>query len=378
MFDHEDTFAELNHRGPLTDKLAFLHDTVQQTFPFIHRIAVILYNPKTDLLSTFVASSGDNNPLRNYRARLQDVPSLQEILAAGRPRLIRDLDLYAAAHDSQAIHTQRLSSSGFHSSYTMPIEVDDTFIGFIFFNSRQADAFSDQTLAQLDMYGHMISLAVAHELTKIRAMLATLHTARHITTVRDMETGAHLERMAHYSRLIAEELAERCNFTDEYIHHIFLFSPLHDIGKVGIPDAILKKPTTLSADEFHIMQQHVTKGREIIDSIIKDVELEALPHIEVLRNIAEYHHEAVDGHGYPHGLNGEQIPIEARIIAVADVFDALTSDRSYKQRWPNDEAFVMLRNLAGYKLDPLCVEALLKHRSEIEEIQQRFRETDPG
>jgi HD-GYP domain-containing protein (c-di-GMP phosphodiesterase class II) len=205
-------------------------------------------------------------------------------------------------------------------------------------------------------------------------MLATVKAARDISAHRDMETGAHLDRMSHYARLIAKELAERYGFDDEFIEHIFLFAPLHDIGKIGVPDAILRKPARLTEDEFETMKTHTQKGRQMIDAMLKDFGLDSFQHIDVMRNIAEYHHETIDGRGYPHGMKGDAIPIESKIIAVSDIFDALTSRRPYKTAWTNEEAFAMLRQLAGRQLDRDCVDALIKNAGRVEEIQKRFRE----
>src|SRR5205823_3663498 len=121
---------------------------------------------------------------------------------------------------------------------------------------------------------------------------------------------------------------------------------------------------------FAIMKTHTQLGREIVDSLVANFGLGDLPDIESLRNIATYHHEALNGSGYPLGLVEKEIPLEARIIAVADVFDALTSQRPYKRAWSNDEAFVVLQQLAGLKLDRDCVAAMLSRRGEVEEIQQ--------
>lgn len=124
------------------------------------------------------------------------------------------------------------------------------------------------------------------------------------------------------------------------------------------------------------MKEHVVIGRRIIDAILQDFGLDTLPHADMLRNIAEYHHEAVDGSGYRLGLRGEEIPIEARIIAVADIFDALTSRRRYKVAWTNQEAFRLLQQLAGFKLDRDCVAALIENEEAVLEIQAQFNE-DP-
>jgi HD-GYP domain-containing protein (c-di-GMP phosphodiesterase class II) len=145
-----------------------------------------------------------------------------------------------------------------------------------------------------------------------------------------------------------------------------------------VPDNILKKPGKLTEEEFELMKRHSEKGREIIDSIMADFGLDNVRYLDMLRNIAEHHHEAINGSGYPDGLAGDAIPIEARIIAVADVFDALTSHRPYKERWSNDEAIAMLRRLVGIRLDKDCVEALIKNRKEVESIQQQFTENQFG
>lgn len=375
MFEHQDVLANLDKKGNLSDKLRYIHDTLKQRFPFINRIAVATYETDADLLKTFISSDDSGETLVHYQAKLSDAPSLQEILAVGKPRIVNDLTIFS--HSPQR-HAQAISSGGFHSSYTMPIYLDEQFFGFIFFNSYENDVFSQESLYFIDLFGHMISLLISHELATIRTMYSTLQAAKHISTFRDNETGAHMDRMSHYSRLIAQSLADKYQLSDEYIEHIFLFSPMHDIGKIGIPDAILKKPGKLTPQEYTVMKSHAAKGREIIDMITKDAHLEAFPHLDILRNIAQYHHEDIDGHGYPQGLHNQEIPIEARIIAVADVFDALTSKRPYKESWTNQAAFDMLQKLTGHKLDKECVMALINNVSEVEAIQKKYSENEFG
>jgi len=375
MFEHQDILSDLNKAATLSDKLKFVHDILKTRFDFLDRVAIAIYDDKTDVLKTFIHSSDVKQPLRHYHAKLADSRSLQQILEIGKPRVINDLNVF---NEGQHEHTKRIAASDYHASYTMPMYMDDTFIGFIFFNSHQTNVFDQEVLHYLDLFGHMVSLLISQELMAVNTLFSTLQAARHISNFRDQETGGHLERMSHYSRLIAEQVAEKFQLSDEYIEHIFLFSPMHDIGKIGVPDAILKKPDKLTDTEFDVMKEHAAKGREIIDIIMKDAHLYAFPHIQILRNITEFHHEAYNGTGYPHGLHDTEIPIEARIIAVADVFDALTSARPYKERWSNDDAFAMLRKLSGFKLDPVCVEALINNPDAVEEIQARFIETPYG
>ncbi len=134
------------------------------------------------------------------------------------------------------------------------------------------------------------------------------------------------------------------------------------------------KAGPLSEAEFEVMKMHTVKGRQMIDELINNFELNRLKDIGILRNIAEFHHEKVNGSGYPSGLKGEDIPLEARIVAVADVFDALTSKRPYKEAWANQDAFTLLASLAGEKFDQDCVNALIHKEAEINAIQVTFQE----
>ncbi|WP_339724434.1 HD domain-containing phosphohydrolase [uncultured Paraglaciecola sp.] len=373
MSKHYDNLSELNQYTPLREKLIATHKSVSELFPFIQRIAIAIYDPQTTMLKTYLHSSGEDNPLENYQALLNDAPSLKNILKEGLPRVINNLLTFEASHNA---HTKRIGRQGYAASYTLPIFNNGIFIGFVFFNSKQNDVFTEQVLRQIDVYGHMISLMVINELTSIQTLSAAVKTASSITHVRDPETGSHLDRMSRYSRIIATTLAGKYNLDDEYIEHIFMFSPLHDIGKISIPDNILLKPGKLNKEERIIMNTHANKGREIVDELLKNFGLENIKYMSMLRNIAQCHHEAINGKGYPQGIKGDQIPIEARIVAVADVFDALTSARSYKAAWSNKKAIDTLLEMAGEKLDVDCVNALIQNMDEVETIQKLFIETE--
>lgn len=375
LFSHTDTLDALNRNQPLSDKLRFIHDLICNRYPSIERLAVAVYDPKTDLLKTFIHSSDEERPLSHYQARLSDSRSLCEIVEVGRPRVVNDLTIF---QQSGKEHSQYILSQGFEASYTLPMYHSEKLFGFLFFNSSEKGIFNDEVLHYLDLFGHLLSLTVAQELNQLRTLQAAVATARDLTHHRDNETGGHLDRMSRYARLIAETLAPKHGFSDEYVERIFLFSPLHDIGKIAIPDDILLKPGILTEQEYELMKSHAVKGREIIDDMLKHFGVAALDHCDVLRNIAQYHHEKMNGMGYPEGLQGEDIPIEARIISVADIFDALTSKRPYKDAWSNEQAFDLLERLSGNTLDSDCVNALLDHREEVEQIQLQFREDTFG
>lgn len=182
---------------------------------------------------------------------------------------------------------------------------------------------------------------------------------------RDRETGSHIVRMAHYSRLIARGMglpAPECELLLEA-------APMHDIGKVGITDNILLKPGRLTPEEFEVMKQHAVIGHDILKGSSSRV-------LQTGAAIALGHHEKYDGSGYPGGLIGDAIPIFSRIVAVADVFDALTSERTYKKAWSLERASDHVKASAGTHFDPQCVTMFFEQWDSVCEIQQRFKDDD--
>jgi two-component system, response regulator RpfG len=178
---------------------------------------------------------------------------------------------------------------------------------------------------------------------------------------RDRITGLHLVRMAKYSAL----LAKACGLSQGDQEAIELAAPMHDIGKIGTPDRILQFNGKLSREEMQVMQTHTTVGYELLkDSPSK--------YLKIAATIALSHHEKYDGSGYPHGLRGEQIPLEARIVALADVYDALTSIRPYKQAWPSEEAFALLVKERGRHFDPELVDMFVEQKVEVLAIGEQF------
>lgn len=180
---------------------------------------------------------------------------------------------------------------------------------------------------------------------------------------RDPETGAHILRMANFSKLIAREM--RLSKDEQQL--ILEAAPMHDIGKVGIPDNILLKPGRLDEREFDFMKKHAIYGYELLNGSSSRV-------LQAGAEIARGHHEKFDGSGYPNGLKGEEIPIFSRIVAVADVFDALTSERPYKKAWPVEKAIDMLVENSGKHFDPYCVRAFLDAWDDIQEVRGKYKE----
>jgi putative two-component system response regulator len=194
-----------------------------------------------------------------------------------------------------------------------------------------------------------------------------------LAEARDSDTGNHLERIRYYSKVLAEDLAreEKLDLlTPIFIDNIFLTSPLHDIGKIGIPDFVLLKPGQLDDKEYKIMQKHTTIGFHALNTAI-----DKYPNAEYLKMSAEiafYHHERYDGAGYPNKLRGEDIPLSARIVALADVYDALVSRRIYKSAMPHDTAKSIIISERGCHFDPKVVDAFLRCEEQFIEILEKF------
>ena len=206
---------------------------------------------------------------------------------------------------------------------------------------------------------HTVLEHQTHELADSRDLL--VFALAKLADSRDPETGEHLERMRCYCKLLAEELSQRGPYTAQvtrtFIDNIYQSSPLHDLGKVGIPDTILLKPGRLTDVEFDIMKHHTLIGSEALEEVAKHSESGHF--LQMAVEIARWHHERFDGTGYPDGLAGHDIPLSARITAVADVFDALTSMRVYKSAFTPEIARAMMTNDIGKHFDPAVMEAFL-------------------
>ena len=182
---------------------------------------------------------------------------------------------------------------------------------------------------------------------------------------KDNDTGLHVVRMSHYSHM----LAAASGWNDDACEVLLNAAPMHDVGKISTPDSILKKPGPLDAQEMAIMRRHCESGAQIIGEAQSDT-----PLFNMAREIALCHHEKWDGTGYPNGLAGEAIPIAARMVAIAAVFDALTSQRPYKAPWPMEKTFAFLEDNAGTHFDPQLIKIFVGLKEEIAEVQQRWAE----
>ena len=197
------------------------------------------------------------------------------------------------------------------------------------------------------------------------ASLDTIHRLSQAAEYRDEDTGAHIERIGYYSAMLARQMG----MSEQEVENILYAAPMHDVGKIGIPDNILLKPGKLDKDEWEIMKQHSAIGAEILNGSDADF-------IKLAEIIALTHHEKWDGSGYPGGLKGEDIPIEGRIVAIVDVFDAITSKRPYKEEMPVEEAFRIIREGKGKHFDPAVVDAFFALEDEILATKKKYKDNN--
>ena len=208
-----------------------------------------------------------------------------------------------------------------------------------------------------------LSLVDAAELRRSR--LQVIQRLGQAAEYKDNETGMHVIRMSYYAR----QLALAAGFSEAQAEDLLNAAPMHDVGKIGIPDAILQKPGKLDADEWQVMRSHAEIGAAIIGEHAGGL-------LKMARTIALTHHEKWDGSGYPNGLKGEEIALEGRIVAIADVFDALTSERPYKRAWTVEEAIATMRRDSGVHFDPELIELFIANLPAMLEIKAQWKE--PG
>lgn len=301
---------------------------------------------------------------------------LGKAMAEKKPLHLPDL-AQIAAEDENAEFAARLAEDGRHSAIFYPLAVEGDWSAMVAFAFSEKDAYTPE---HLELLGN-IAVQVAHGFEKTvvteNLVITAVAGLAKLAESRDVDTGDHLLRMSRYASLIAEELGREGEYRErintDLVRDIFRFAPMHDIGKVGIPDSILLKPGKLGSEEWHEMRRHPIIGGEVLRRC--ETQMNAVGHsvFKVAIEIAECHHEQFDGSGYPSGLAGENIPLSARVVTVADVFDALTSRRPYKEAWSVEQALAMFREEKGKQFDPVVVEAMERAMPRIMEVYMQLR-----
>lgn len=327
------------------------------------------------------------------------------ILWSDRPELI-GLNYKENIHFSQAIRgnlSYSLSKPGKQENLTekghgvvlemyTPIEKDGEYVGVL--ELYESD---DQLYRQISKNNRIVWISVSSSGIILYALLfvifynsygkqkkiaeqliqtqdVTIFALAYQAELRDLETGYHLERTSHYVRVLAQELRKhpmyKSYLTDSYISDLVKSAPLHDIGKVGIPDAILHKTGKLDDREFDIIKRHCQYGVMILQRAEKRLTFQSF--LKIALQITMHHHEKWNGQGYPRGLSGEDIPLSARIMALPDVYDALRSRRPYKEALTHEKAIEIIREMKGNHFDPLVVEAFLAKEKDFRAISEEM------
>lgn len=365
--------AEIEKSG-LATRIQSLHQILQSRYPFVSRVALALYDPGSDMLSTFASSTDAGQPLSHYEMPLSSVPSLASLRDQHARRVVDDIE---QAFTAPSTHSDWLRAQHYRSSYTLPVFKGEELRAFLFFDAREPRCFVPEVTQVLDQFADIVTQLYFMRLAAVDGLIGAVGLATGLARTRDVETGFHLERMAKYSRLIAQGIAPQWGLSDEYVEYVHLFAPLHDIGKVGIPDRILLKPGRLDGEEWAQMQTHVEIGLRLVEHIVADLGLQQDPAAQVMRELVGGHHERGDGSGYPRGLRLADIPLPARIVAVADVYDALSSARPYKPAWPEARCLAVLQEeVDAGRLDPDCVAALVAGAAAREQIRARYADPD--
>ncbi len=286
---------------------------------------------------------------------------LAEALQQGRPLHIDDLK-QMVAENPQAQFAVRLCEGGYRSALFFPLGGEGQWSALLVFTAKEAGAYNRDHLELLGNIATQVSHSFEKTVVTENLVVSAITGLAKLAESRDPETGNHLLRMARYSAIIAEEMGREGAYAGQIssgqVRDIMRFAPMHDIGKVGIEDRILLKPGRLDEVERSEMERHPQIGAEVLRRCEQQMAAVGHSMFQTGIEIAEAHHEKYDGSGYPSGLKGEAIPLSARIVAAADVFDALTSKRPYKEAWPVERAISVMQEEAGQHFDPQVIDAL--------------------
>ncbi|BAO45711.1 HD-GYP domain-containing protein [Thiolapillus brandeum] len=346
-------------RKDLGKQLKTIYERISRHYPFLSCIGIAAKGIKDQELVLYPTSCDDINGKQLPKAFEQGTGGNTHVL-------VEDLTAFSTRNDSQ---TQQ---SLFQSGLRLPLIANDVAFGYTFFAATEKGCFTPDIIEQMNVYARVIARIVTEGRRSSENLRTAVASVLQLNNINKSESPAHLRRVAHYSRLIARNCAQTHQLSDSWIEHLFMFAPLHDIGKAFIPERLLTKPGRLTDEEFEQVKTHTLKGRDIIDHMISCFGYsDDLHYTGMLRNIITHHHEAMDGGGYPYGLRGEEIPLEARIVAAADVLDALLTKRAYKEAWSMDKTMETLQQLADSRLDPEFVDILSQNREEVLQIRIR-------
>lgn len=361
-----DLNEKINDQKRFDEVFDYIYKELKSYIPY-DRIGLAVVNHNGEMLEALLARSEREICLKGgYKQRLEK-SSLKDVIEKHDIRIINDLEAYYKEHPFSD-STKRILDEGMRSSITLPIFHENRAIGVVFFSSVNKEVYTPQHQAFLVNIAKALGTSLEKGFIFDNLMISTVRGFAKIVESKDNVTGNHIDRISHYSGFVASILQEQMpEISDRFIRAIKRLSPLHDIGKVAIPDHILNKPGRLDQSEFEIMKGHSNRGAEILEELLLSV---GASDFRMAVDIARYHHEKVDGSGYPLGLKSTEIPLAARIVALVDVFDALTSKRPYKKAMTFDEAIYIIQKDSGKHFDASIVSVLMNNLSEFKALYE--------
>lgn len=364
----------LNTGASISEPLTYILNTFSSHIP-CNRIMIALTNGSNIYSHTVVS---DYTPLlkEGYTIGLSQT-SLQSVLQTKECRIINNYNTYLKQHPKSEAASLILQE-GIISSLACPLILNNASIGVLLFSSKQPDTYAEEHASMSKLIAGSIAIALERILIADNLILPPIVSFARLVETKGSDNRFHIERIQNYSKILAEALAGSDKYKNiidrQFIADIYKFSPLHDIGKIGIADGLLLKPGTLSAEEFEVVKKHTVFGAELLRKAGNDGLVNGRNYFDMAIQIAESHHEKYDGTGYPHSLADDSIPLAARIVAVADVFDALTSRRVYKNALDIEASMQIIDKESGRSFDPDVVAALNDRIEQVVRIYKKYNE----
>lgn len=374
---------DLNHATNRDEILDLLMHCVRQTTG-ARRISLFLLNDAARLLICERALGLD--PKQVPPMRVDDVQGITgQVFRSGKTLAAQTLKASHQGNNGEAGSNGRsYDRDAFVSTplITTSLQTRDGVIGVLNITDKTDDSpFAPEEIECIRSIADAAAIALDNVTRRVRlqhSVKVLLATVGRLAEYRDEETTIHLERVSRFARVLAMELQRSGAFahliTDDFVQSLVQAAPLHDIGKVGIPDEILAKPGKLTDEEYQIMKTHTDIGRRVLSEALDPAY--PVPLLQMCIEIAWCHHERYDGKGYPRRLKGEAIPLSARIIALVDAYDAITSRRRYKSAKSHGQAVEIIKSESGKHFDPIIVAAFLRCADQFDDVRQRYEETE--
>lgn len=368
----------INQNYSFNEVLMFIYNKFSTFIPYEHIGIALIKEDGRVIEASYGISEGKleglTQNLFGMRFNTNEI-SLKEIIETGKTRIINNYSEYLKDRPNKD-YTKIIIEAGIKSSIILPLMVNNKPVGIIFFSSVNKNIYTQEHIKFLETIVYSISISFEKCILLEDLIFSNIMSLVKLAELRDRNTGDHLERIKIYSKVITRFLYEDSLYknyiSNEYINDIEKFAPIHDIGKVGIQDGILLKPGKLTSIEFEEMKRHTIYGGEVLRLAEKNNLSSGKKLFQIGIEIIEGHHEKWDGTGYPFNKKETDIPLSARIVAVADFFDALTSERPYKKAYPFEEAFNIILDGKGKHFDPEIVRVFEKNKNIIYEVYNSY------